>query len=101
MSVASLKRNGEALPCQQDAVEHRPAKHIHISNKRASSTATSSEKSTINNKPEGISPLAIQYFSDIEEHNNNGKMNVVYDQSFIVESDNADDNNDSIEDEDK
>jgi hypothetical protein len=41
----------------------------------ASSTETSGEKSTNNNKPEGISPLTIQYFTDIEE--DTSKLNFV------------------------
>jgi hypothetical protein len=67
----------------------------------ASSTGTSGEKSTNNNKPEGISSLTIQYFSDIEEDNNNGKRNAMFEERFIVGSDSADDDEESIEDEEE
>jgi hypothetical protein len=56
---------------------------------------------TNNNKPEGISPLTIQYFSDIEEYNNNGKRNAMFEERFIVGSDSADDDEESIEDEEE
>jgi hypothetical protein len=56
---------------------------------------------TKNNKPEGISPLTIQYFSDIEEQNNNGKINAMFEQRLIVGSDSANNNDESIEDEDE
>jgi hypothetical protein len=46
-----------------------------------------------NNKPEGIIPLTIQYFSDIEEDNSNGKRNAMFEERFIEEE--------SIEDEEK
>jgi hypothetical protein len=66
---------------------------------RASSTATSGEKSTNNNKPQGISPLTIQYSSDIEEDNSYGKRNAMFEERFIVGSDSAEDDEESIEDE--
>jgi hypothetical protein len=43
-----------------------PQRTVAGATETASSTATSGEKSTNNNKPEGISPLASQYFSDIK-----------------------------------
>jgi hypothetical protein len=63
----------------------------------ASSTGTSGEKSTNNNKPEGMSPLTIQYFSDIAENNDNGKRNAMFEEIFIVGSDSADDDEESID----
>jgi hypothetical protein len=62
----------------------------------ASSTETSDKKSTNSNKPEGISPLTIQYFNDIEEDNSNGKRNAMFEERFIVGSDSADDDEESM-----
>jgi hypothetical protein len=56
---------------------------------------------TNNSKPEGISPLTIQYFSDIEEENSNGKRNAMFEERFIVGNDSAADDEELIEDEDK
>jgi hypothetical protein len=64
----------------------------------ASSTETSDEKSSNNNKSGGISPIIIQYFSDIEEDNCNGKRNAMFEEIFIVGSDSATDDKESIED---
>jgi hypothetical protein len=82
-------------PCQQ------PQSTVIPATETANSTATSGEKSTNNNKPEGNISLTIQYFSDIEEQNSNGKRNAMFEERFIVGSDSADDDEESIEDEDE
>jgi hypothetical protein len=75
-----------------------PQSTITPATETASSTATSGEKSKNNNKSEEISPLTIQYVSDIEDQNSNCKMNTMFEERLIVGSDSAYDDEESIED---
>jgi hypothetical protein len=54
---------------------------------------------TNNKKPEGISPLASQYFSDIKEEEK--WKNAMFEERFTVGSDSADEDKESIEDEEE